>query len=758
MHTNPESHRSLSDGGLPEANSFDSSDTDYLNLRDYVGIVYRRRWLILAFLAVGISSGVLYNRSSTPIFIAQATLQFDSDLNILGVDRPLAPVDQRDWMREFLPTQLGILQSRELASLAREELSQSDATAGDKDFSKTNTASNRSPVKQRVPAVNEIVAGRSVGLVKDTRLANIAFGSPDPVLAARVANALARAYVKQTVEFRTKISGDASDWLDKQVEEQRKLVEKSEMALQRYRTDKGADALFTDKLGVAQQNIVVQKLGALQAAATTARAETIQKEAVYRQLAATQASRNPLDTVPAIASNHYIQTLKGDLTTLQRQMVQVSKELGERHPDYIKLEGAVQNAEAKLQAETSNMAAAIRNDFEAAQASERALGAALERQKVEVQTLNGKAVEYTALEREANSNREVLDKLLQRSREATLARQLQSTNIRIVDWADVPGAPALPRKLRNVTIGFVSSGALALGLVFVLELFNTRVMSPDDVKRHLHIRVLGVAPDVLSNGGSQSPLLGSGAPIQFAELFQGLRTNLVTAPELATGRTLLVTSSEPGEGKTVTAANLAVSLAGLKQRVLLIDADLRKPRLHEMFGEEQQPGLADVLKGKTTTRDFRKTRVSGLWLLPAGSVSQNAANLLGSANFSKLIEYLRKHFDWIVLDSPPVLAVTDPCLVARSASGVLLVVDCRHTAREVARAAVERLDAVGATIVGAMLNRAPLGRRDMSYLPYYHRDYKTYYPEPEDTFHPPEATSAALHGDLSRAAEPTFHH
>jgi tyrosine-protein kinase Etk/Wzc len=219
-----------------------------------------------------------------------------------------------------------------------------------------------------------------------------------------------------------------------------------------------------------------------------------------------------------------------------------------------------------------------------------------------------------------------------------------------------------------------------------------------------------------------------------------------------------VTSSEPGEGKTVTAANLAVSLAGLKQRVLLIDADLRKPRLHEMFGEQQQPGLSDVLMGKTTTRDFRKTNVSGLWLLPAGSGSQNAANLLGSANFSKLIHYLQKHFDWIVLDSPPVLAVTDPCLVARVASGVLLVVDCRNTAREIASAAVERLDAVGATIVGAMLNRAPLGRRDTSYLPYYHKDYQTYFPEADDTFHPPEVTSAALRGDVSTAPEPTFNH
>ena len=168
----------------------------------------------------------------------------------------------------------------------------------------------------------------------------------------------------------------------------------------------------------------------------------------------------------------------------------------------------------------------------------------------------------------------------------------------------------------------------------------------------------------------------------------------------------------------MTAANLAVSLAGLKQRVLLIDADLRKPRLHEVFGEEQQPGLADVLTGKTTTHDFRKTKVSGLWLMPAGSASQNPADLLGSESFGQLIDNLRRHFDWIVIDSPPVLAVTDPCLIARVASGVLLVVDCQHTPREVALAAVERLEVVGANLVAAMLNRVVLDRRGNSYVQY----------------------------------------
>jgi capsular exopolysaccharide synthesis family protein len=231
-----------------------------------------------------------------------------------------------------------------------------------------------------------------------------------------------------------------------------------------------------------------------------------------------------------------------------------------------------------------------------------------------------------------------------------------------------------------------------------------------------------------------------------------VRTNLIVAPQLSATRTLLVTSSEPGEGKTLTAANLAVSLARLNQRVLLIDADLRKPRLHELFGEEHAPGLTDVLTGKVTTRAFRKTKVARLWLMPSGSTYRNPADLLGSQRFSTLIDGLQRQVDWVVLDSPPVLAVADSCVIARVAAGVLFVVGSGQTSRELASAAVERLDAVGANVVGAMLNRAVLERRGESYLPYYHRDYHAYYPEQDESA--PEVPGAPSAGDGADASTP----
>jgi polysaccharide biosynthesis transport protein len=684
--------------------------TQHLGLRDSLRIVYGRWPMILSVIVAGLLSALLYNWKATPVFVARATLQIDAYPNVLGSDRPM--LELRDWMREYLPTQIGILESSDLARVAHDELKHSPAARD-----------------REAPTVADILAGRTVSNLKDTRLVNVAYASTDAVLAAEVANALARAAVQLNSKARSGTLGEASAWLARQVEEQRNLVQASEAALQRYREKHGADALFTDQVGEERQNIVVQRLAELQSAVTKAKGETIDKQAQYEQLSAIQASHEPIDTLPAVASNAYVQGLKTELASAQREMAQASKELGERHPEMIKLEAAVQNADRKLRTEIANVVRGIRNDFTAAQSRERALVGALERQKAAVQTLNAKSVEYTALEREATSNREVLDKLLQRSREAALGSELQSTNVRIVDPAQVPAWPIFPRTYRNIILGLVGSGALALALVFLLEMFNTRVTSPDDVKRYLRISILGVVPQIERQEGQPS-LLGDGAPTQFTELLNAVRTNLVLAPALSTLRTVLVTSSEPREGKTMAAANLAVSLARLNQRVLLIDADLRRPRLHEVFGAEQQPGLTDVLTGRDAHSTFQDTSVTGLSLMPAGRLAANPTDLLGSERFNRLIERLQGQFDWILLDSPPILAVTDPCLIARTVSGVVFVMGCDQTSRAKASAAVERLEAVGANIIGAVLNRVVLGRRGESFLPYYHQDYSSYSPQP----------------------------
>jgi polysaccharide biosynthesis transport protein len=698
MRRTPETYRSA----LPDPGAGDVEQSytaavlsDDVKIRDYLRILYRRRSMLLGGIVAGALASILYNAQAARIFEASATLQIGADPNVLGLSVPL--VDQRDWMREFLPTQLAVLESRELAVMAQEEL----------------RLSKEVDQIKRIPEAWEIVEGRSVFPVFNTRLVNIGFRSTEPATTAAVANALARAYVKWNTVSKSNTTGEASDWLKRQVEEQRKVVQATEAALQQYKKEHGAEALGE------RQNIVVQKLADLQFKVTGARADTIDRQTQYEQLAGLQSNQDALDTLPAIASNPYIQGVKEELAGLQQQLAQASDQLGELHPDIVKLKGSVQHAEQKLRTEISKQAAAIRNSYVAARARERALAAAFERQKVEVQELNAKTVEYTALDRAATANRLLLDNLEQRSKQITLARDLPSAAVSLLDPAAIPGEPIFPRKERNIVLGVMGGGALTLALIFLIEIFNTRVTSPDDVRRYLRIPVLGVTPHVKSLNASVRLLLGDGAPPQFAELLHGVRTNLVVAPEFATARTLLVTSSEPGEGKTVVAANLALSLARLSQRVLLVDSDLRRPRMHDLFAVAQQPGLTDVLTGGGVQNACQQTTCPGLWVMASGALPANPTDLLGSERFAKLTEFLRARFDWVIFDSPPVLAVTDPCLIGRVASGVLLVVGSGRTSRELAVEAVERLEGVGAPLVGAMLNHVVLEPRSQPYLSYY---------------------------------------
>jgi capsular exopolysaccharide synthesis family protein len=704
------------DRNAPDYGSTASATAESLQVREYLWILKRYRWLIAGLLVLSTAATVVYNLYAPKVYQASATLQLQADPNVLGLDRPF--MAERDRMSEVVPTELAVLESREFARLTRKELelaaagNQSHATAAQQPDPRT--AAPTLPL----PTVDDIVAGRQISSVSGTHLISVGFRSTDPVRAAQVANAMAEAYVGRNLAVTSSTTGEASAWLQKQADEWRKRVEESEAALQEYRTRHQADALG-DRLN-DRPDIVAGKLADLQMALTEARTETIGKETQYQQLVALRSNPAALDTLPAIAANGFIQQLKRELADRQRQLAQASKELGERHPDRVKMQIEVDAAERRVQTEIATLAASIRNDYESARARETALNEAFERQKREVQALNAKAVEYTALDSAAKANRALLDDLLQRARQVTLSRDLPSGNVRVVDAAVVPRYPILPRKTRNILLALFGSGALSLALVFLLEALNTRIRTPDDVTRHLKIPILGMAPRVKRAKKDVSTLVSAQAPPLYIELLRGVRTHILATRSRTNGRTLLVTSAEPAAGKTITAANIALSLARIRQRVLLIDADLRRRQVHELFGVGDAPGLSNVLADLTPlSTAVHGTTIPHLSVMPAGSMSTQPGDLLSLDGLTKLIDEVEQQFDWVILDSPPVLAVTDACLMARVARGVVFVIRADRTSRDDAIAALERLHGVGAHVIGAVLNGVVL-RRDRSYLPYYH--------------------------------------
>jgi succinoglycan biosynthesis transport protein ExoP len=713
-----------------------------VHLLDYVRVLYKRRWTALTAFAIVVLSVAVYTFTATPIFEGRVQILIEKENSNVVTFKEA--VEQNQVADDYYQTQYKLLQSRVLARRTLDVLklwndpqfnrevedparltgfwrapmkSMSDWFGGDK------SNEPRLPDETRVQSrtIDRFLNDLTVAPVRNSRLVDVKFESPSAELAAAVPNALAKQYIDQSLEFKFLSSKEASDWLGQRLAEQRKQVEASEQAVQRYREQ-------TDSLSLEEkQNIVVQKLNDLNAAVTRAKTERIQKEAAYNQIRALQTDRTALDTFPAILSNGFIQQQKGELADLQRQQAQLAEKLGPNHPDMVKLASAIRAAESKIQGEVAKVVQAMRNDYQQSVAQEQSLTTALDQQKRDALSLNRKGIEYGVLARDAASNRQIFESLMQRTKETGISGELRTSNIRVVDAAEVPRRQTSPRTLNNLLFGFFGGGIFAIGLTFFFEYLDNRIKSPDEVRQHLGLPFLGMVP-ALFDESIENPLIGKGVPNGFTESFRNIRTNVLFSSAEEGGRTLVITSTGPGEGKTAVATNLALTLAQAGQRVLLVDADMRKPRVHLVFGLGQEPGLSSVLVGTAkASESVHQTSVAGLWVMAAGPLPPNPAELLGSKRFKGFMVSLSQHFDWVIVDTPPVMAVTDSSVVAHLATGVLFVVGAEMTSRHAARRAIEQLQQARARFVGAVLNRVDLQHNSYYYAQYYRREYTGYY-------------------------------
>lgn len=740
--------------GYPQMTTSTSFAPEGRHLLDYVRILYKRRRVAFAVLVAVVAIVAWVTFRAEPLYEARTQLLIEPESRSIVLFKD--SIEQEDADDEYQQTQYRILQSRNLAQRTlgqlqlwdHPELAMADANQGAIGWlqrtaapvlrlvgmaptqaatstSTTASAGGAAPVDSagRGRAVDVFLSRLTVTPVRNSRLVDVKVQAKDPELAARLVNALAQNYMDQNLETKVGTSKQASDWLAEQLEEQRKKVEASEVALQRYRERN--DALSLDE----PNNIVLQKLTDLNSAVTRAKTQRIEREAVYR--AAASAGSNPavLDSVPAIMSSTYVQALRTDLSELQQQRLQLSERLGERHPEMVKLNSALGLAEARLKDEVQKVVLSLESEYKSALAQEQSLVGALDTQKNEALALNRKGIDYGALQREATSNRQIFETLLQRARETGISGEMKSNNIQIVDAADVPQTPVWPRKGRNMLFGLLGGLALAVTLAFFTDYLDNRIKSPEELRHHLGLPFLGLIPSVPAKyQQGVSPLLTTSVPAKFSEAVRALRTNVLLSAGEDGPRSLMVTSTGPKEGKTVLSCNLAIALAQAGQRVLLVDADLRRPRVHQLFDVPQDPGLSNLLVGSAGAGDtFRQTSVEGLWLLPAGTTPTNPADLLGSPRFRHALQTTMQHFHWVIIDSPPVLAVTDASVIAHLASGVLFVVGADRTSRHAAQAALEQLEAARAPLIGGILNSVDLERNPYYFAKYYRAEYGEYY-------------------------------
>ncbi len=568
-------------------------------------------------------------------------------------------------------------------------------------------------------AVDAVQGKLQVFPLRGTRLVHLRFRWPEPKLATEIINAHARQYIEQSLEKRFVASKDATDWLDTQLAEERKRVEASDSALQSFR--ERHDAVSLDE----GQNIVVQKLADLNSAVTKAKTERITKETEYRELLRAQRSPDALDGFPAILSNSFIQQLKGTIATLQREYAELSATLGELHPMMVEKRTALETAEKRLAAEIARVVDSASNAYRTALNEEQTLTGALDEQKREALALNRRGIEYAALEREAESVRLVYQTLLQRAKETSVSRELRSTNLQIVDPARTPERPVWPRTTFNMLMSLITGTLLAMGSVFFLEMFDERLKAPPDVVRELGHTILGLVPEVKSPDAVRVSLAKREAPRELMETFRALRTSVMSLMLGEGRRSILIASAAQREGKTHVAANLAIALAQAQHRVLLIDADMRRPAVHDQItGHRLEPGLSNVLTGSAPLNEaLQSASVPGLTVLAAGTPSSEAPELLGSPVFEKLLDVLHEDFDWVIIDSPPVLTVTDASIIAPHTTGIVFVVASAVTRGRTARLAIEQLQRVGGRLLGVVLNRADIAHHPFYFEPYSSTDY-----------------------------------
>ena len=710
---------------------------DEVHLGDYVKALYKRRWIAVTVFLVVFISAVVYTFTATPIFEARTQLLIEiADPNVVAFKEV---IEEGLPNPDYYQTQYNILRSRALARRTIDSLGlwNSPLLVGapvQRRFDimaivgrlRPAPAASEGPAEETARqsgAISRFLGNLAVEPIRNSRLVDVKFRSTNGVFSARVANALARNYVEQMLEYKFTASQEATNWLAERLTEQRTAVERAEAALQRYREQNDAISLED------RENIVVQKLADLSAAVTRAKTERIQKEAVERQLQAIEHTPAALETFPPILGNAFIQRQKEEVAQLQRQQAQLSERLQNLHPEMLKLQSAIDNAQAKLRAEIGKVVQSLHSEYEAAREQERSLVAALEEQKGEALSMNRKAIEYSVLARDVESGKQIYESLMQRAKETGVSGELKTSNIRVVDEAEAPLSAVTPRPRLNLGLGALAGLLLAFGVAFLVEYIDSRLKSPEEIKACLGLAPLGIIPELKKRGSaSQNPLVNEDVPQNFSESIRALRTNVLFSNPDEGRQTLVITSTGPGEGKTMIASNLAVSLALDGQRVLLIDADMRRPRLHDVFELDQEPGLSNVLVGDAKPSEaLRKTNTAGLWMLTSGRLAPNPSELLGSRRFKDLLDSLGQCFDTIILDTPPAMVVADSLIAARVASGVVFVVGADMTSRYTAQASIEQFMRGRARILGAVLNRVELEKHRYYYSRYYRRDYAAYY-------------------------------
>ncbi|HEX3437763.1 MAG TPA: polysaccharide biosynthesis tyrosine autokinase [Pseudacidobacterium sp.] len=712
------------------------------SLGDYGRILLKHKWTVIVTAVVVLIVAALISIRMTPIYEAITRIMVSPPTSspLDSKNTSVSPMYYQD-LGQYINTQVRVLQSDSTAELVIHQLNldtRPEFAGNARTQSSGGITVSESPAQEdahQIQLIRRLQESLKVQPVPDTSIVEIRYSDPNPSLAAEIANSAAATFIEQNLKARYTSTTQAADWLSKQLADLEIKMESSQAKLLQYQKEHnivGAD----DK-----QNLTTEKLEAISKELITAQADRIQKESLY-QMATTSSP----ETLSSVLQDPVLSGLRQQQMQLQAQYALLSTQFSLGYPRVLEIKNQLDQVDQSYREQVRNTVARIKNDYETAATRERMLQAALNEQTGIEEQLSQNAIEYRVLKQEADSNRQLYDGLLQQLKEASLAAGLNSSNIRVVDQARAPLRPVSPNIPRNLEfallIGLIGGAALAFGL----EALDTTVRTPEQAESISGLPTLAVIPLQSASGHVVTgiartrllkkaslntvqalPLISHQEPkSEIAEAYRALRTSVLLSSASHPPRSILVTSPTPQDGKTTTSLNIAIVLAQQGKRVLLLDADMRRPSIHLAFGLKDKLGLSNILVGSATISDVLQCTVQpNLFVIPAGPVPPHPSELLSSSSMQDLLLKLREEFDHIIVDSPPIISVTDAVLLSAQMDTVLLVIRSGQTTAAHVRRARNLLQSANAGVLGLVVNAADLGSPDYYYY-HYEAKYRSY--------------------------------
>jgi polysaccharide biosynthesis transport protein len=704
---------------------------DQISIVHFWRVLQKRKWLVMGTLAFVVIAVTAVSLCLPKRYEASSRILIDLDgPDDLGLEQVVMPLGLD--LNTKLETQIRIAQSDTIAGIVIKQLGlQNNSEFVGKLMVPAGVDFDRMDPRRRVTLVNTFHKALTVQLVPKTQIIEVHFRSGNPTLAADVANAVASSYIEHNFQTKYKATLQTSDWLTKQLDDLKKHAEESQEALISFQRKTGI--LGTDET----HNIITDKLGELNKQLSVAEGDRILKEARYR-IAMTE---NP-ELIATVAPESVLSALYKQRAEVRAQYAQSAAKYGVSYPRVIELQSQLNELDSAIKLEVVKVGEAVHAEYQAAKTSEDMLGASFAMQKQEAYKLNESAIQYAIMRRDVESSRDLYEGLLKKLKEAGILAGLKSSNINIVDPASVPIEPVEPKIPMNIALGCMGGLLFGVALAFVVENVDSSIRTPEDIEGYCSLPSLGVIPNIASsakNGwNALKPTRGQFIlPVTMqhrnsggAEAFRALRTSLMLSSPGAPPQVILITSALMQEGKSFIALNLAVVLAQTGQDVLLVDSDMRRPTVHRNLGISMNDGLSACLAGTadpdTVVMDIKE--VPALHVVTAGHMPPYPSEMLASEAMPRLIAHWRKRFRYIVVDTPPLLAVTDAAVCARLADVVVLIARSEKTGRQSLVRASDLLKKVRANIAGVVVNDLAFNSVEYrEYYGHYGTDYANYY-------------------------------